>query len=205
MILTNTPAARIEALTAEQRVFFATGTTRDISFRKQQLRALQSALQKWEKPLCDALWTDLHKSYEEAFMTEIGLVFGEISDALKHVGKWARRRKRPTPLTGMPSSSYIIREPLGCTLIVSPWNYPVQLLLSPLVGAIAAGCTAILKPSPYVPNVSDTLQKMIEDSFDSVSTWCSLQAALPLGRKSWRPRPSTSPRWCLNSEARVPA
>ncbi len=167
MILTNTPAARIEALTAEQRAFFATGTTRDISFRKQQLRALQSALQKWEKPLCDALWTDLHKSYEEAFMTEIGLVFGEISDALKHVGKWARRRKRPTPLTGMPSSSYIIREPLGCTLIVSPWNYPVQLLLSPLVGAIAAGCTAILKPSPYVPNVSDTLQKMIEDSFDS--------------------------------------
>ena len=167
MTITNTTVARIEALNAEQRAFFASGTTRDISFRKQQLKALRSALQKWEKPLCDALWTDLHKSYEEAFMTEIGLVHGEISDALKHVGKWARRRKRHTPLTGIPSSSYIIREPLGCALIVSPWNYPVQLLLSPLVGAIAAGCTAILKPSPYVPNVSAALQQMIEETFES--------------------------------------
>ena len=166
MTLSNTTSERIEALAGGQRAFFATGVTRDIRFRKQQLKALQGALKKWEKPLCDALWTDLHKSYEEAFMTEIGLVFGEISDALKHVGKWARRRKCPTPITGIPSSSYIIREPLGCTLIVSPWNYPVQLLLSPLVGAIAAGCTAILKPSPYVPNVSATLQKMIEETFE---------------------------------------
>lgn len=156
----------IDTLVKGQRDFFAGGTTRDIRFRKQQLKALRAALQKWEKPLCDALWTDLHKSYEEAFMTEMGLVYGEISDALRHVDKWARRRRRPTPVTGMPSSSYIIREPLGCTLIVSPWNYPVQLLLSPLVGAIAAGCTAVLKPSPYVPNVSATLQKMIEETFD---------------------------------------
>ena len=166
MNISNTPSERIKALAEGQRAFFATGYTREISFRKQQLKALRSALQKWEKPLCDALWTDLHKSYEEAFMTEIGLVFGEISDALKHVGKWARRRKCPTPITGIPSSSFIILEPLGCTLIVSPWNYPVQLLLSPLVGAISAGCTAILKPSPYVPNVSATLQKMIEETFD---------------------------------------
>ena len=166
MNISNTPSERIKALAEGQRAFFATGYTREISFRKQQLKALRSALQKWEKPLCDALWTDLHKSYEEAFMTEIGLVFGEISDALKHVGKWARRRKCPTPITGIPSRSYIIREPLGCALIVSPWNYPVQLLLSPLVGAIAAGCTAILKPSPYVPNVSAALQQMIEETFE---------------------------------------
>ena len=156
----------IDTLVKEQRSFFASGATRDVKFRKQQLKALRAAVQKWEKPLCDALWTDLHKSYEEAFMTEMGLIYGEISDALKHVDKWARRRKCPTPLTGVPSSSYIIREPLGCTLIVSPWNYPVQLLLSPLVGAISAGCTAILKPSPYVPNVSATLQKMIDETFD---------------------------------------
>ena len=156
----------IDTLVKEQRSFFASGATRDVKFRKQQLKALRAAVQKWEKHLCDALWTDLHKSYEEAFMTEMGLIYGEISDALKHVDKWARRRKCPTPLTGVPSSSYIIREPLGCTLIVSPWNYPVQLLLSPLVGAISAGCTAILKPSPYVPNVSATLQKMIDETFD---------------------------------------
>ena len=156
----------IDTLVKEQRSFFASGATRDVKFRKQQLKSLRAAVRKWEKPLCDALWTDLHKSYEEAFMTEMGLIYGEISDALKHVDKWARRRKCPTPLTGVPSSSYIIREPLGCTLIVSPWNYPVQLLLSPLVGAISAGCTAILKPSPYVPNVSATLQKMIDETFD---------------------------------------
>ena len=166
MTITNTPAARIEEIVKAQRAFFATGASREVSFRKQQLTALRDAVRKWERPLCDALWTDLHKSYQEAFMTEIGLVYGEISDALKHVDKWARRRRRPTPLTGMPSSSYIVREPLGCTLIVSPWNYPVQLLLSPLVGAIGAGCTAILKPSPYVPNVSEVLEKMIAETFD---------------------------------------
>ncbi len=155
----------IETLVCEQRAFFASGKTRNLEFRREALIKLRDSLQKWEKPLCDALRIDLHKSYEEAFMTEIGLVHGEISDALKHLGRWARRRKVRTPLTGMPSSSYIIREPLGCTLIMSPWNYPVQLLLSPLVGAISAGCTAILKPSPYVPDVSDVLRQMIEDCF----------------------------------------
>jgi len=166
MKIENTPAARIEALVSAQRAFFATGVTRDIAFRKDRLEALRDALRKWEQPLCEALWADLHKSNEEAFMTEIGLIYGEISDALRHVGKWARRRKCPTPMTGMPSSSYIIREPLGCALIVAPWNYPVQLLLNPLVGAIAAGCTALLKPSPYVPHVSLALEQMIAETFD---------------------------------------
>lgn len=165
MAINNTDAARIDALVAAQRDFYASGATRDLQFRKRMLKTLQEALQKWEKPLSDALWHDLHKSYEESFMTEIGLVFGEISDALKHLRKWAGRRRRPTPVTGLPSSSYIVREPLGCTLIVSPWNYPVQLLLNPLVGAIAAGCTAILKPSPYVPEVSSVVEKMILDAF----------------------------------------
>lgn len=139
--------------------------TRDIKFRREMLRRYEEGLRKWEKPLCDALWTDLHKSYEEAYMTEIGLVYGEIRDARKHVARWARTRRVSTPLTGMPSSSYIVREPLGHVLIVSPWNYPVQLLLNPLVGAIAAGCTAVLKPSPYVPNVSQTLADFIADTF----------------------------------------
>jgi len=165
MTLTNTAPERIESLVEAQRSFYATGATRDVKFRKQQLRAFREGLQKWEKPLCDALWADLHKSYEEAFMTEIGLIYGEIGDALKNVDRWARRHRKPTPVTGMPSSSYIIREPLGCTLIMSPWNYPVQLLLNPLVGAIAAGCTAMLKPSPYVPNVSLALEKMVAEIF----------------------------------------
>ena len=165
MTFTNTDPGRIESLVEAQRAFYATGATRDIAFRKQQLRAFREGLKKWEKPLCDALWTDLHKSGEEAFMTEIGLIYGEIGDALENVDKWARRRRVMTPATCLPSSSHIIREPLGCTLIMSPWNYPVQLLLNPLVGAIASGCTAVLKPSPYVPNVSLALEGMISETF----------------------------------------
>jgi len=165
MAIENTPSAKIEELVLKQRTFFATGTTRDIAWRKERLKMLNAGLRKWEKPLCEALWNDLHKSYEEAFMTEIGLVYGEIGEAIGKVGRWARRRRKSTPLTVMPSASYIVREPLGCTLIVSPWNYPVQLLLNPLVGAIAAGCTAILKPSPYVPGVSKVLGDMISDTF----------------------------------------
>ena len=166
MALENTTPERIGELIRKQRDLFATGVTRDIDWRRFQLRQFQEGLRKWEKPLCDALWKDLHKSYEEAYMTEIGLVYGEIREARRKVGRWARRRCRPTPMTVLPSSSHIVREPLGCTLIVSPWNYPVQLLLNPLVGALAAGCTAILKPSPYVPNVSKALEDMIADTFE---------------------------------------
>ena len=166
MALENTTPGRIEELVGRQRAFFATGVTRDIDWRRFQLKQFQEGLRKWEKPLCDALWTDLHKSYEEAYMTEIGLVYGEIREAYRKVGRWARRRRKPATPSVMPSSSYVVREPLGCTLIVSPWNYPVQLLLNPLVGAIAAGCTAILKPSPYVPTVSKVLEDMIADTFE---------------------------------------
>lgn len=166
MKIENTSTERINDIVAKQRTFFASGQTRDLRFRKEMLHKLNNGLKKWEKSLCDSLWSDLHKSYEEAFMTEVGLVYGEIGDAIRHLNKWAKRRKKKTPLTGLPSSSYIVREPLGNTLIVSPWNYPVQLILNPLVGAIAAGCTAIMKPSPYVPNVSATLGKMIADTFD---------------------------------------
>ena len=166
MPIENTTPERIEELVRRQRAFFATGVTRDVDWRRFQLKQFQEGPRKWEKPLCDTLWTDLHKSYEEAYMTEIGLVYGEIREANKRVRRWARRRSRPTPPAVLPSSSYIVREPLGCTLIVSPWNYPVQLLLNPLVGAVAAGCTAILKPSPYVPDVSRVLEDFVKDTFE---------------------------------------
>jgi aldehyde dehydrogenase (NAD+) len=166
MAIENTTPERIEELVLKQREFYASGITRDIDWRRFQLKQFREGLRKWEKPICDALWTDLHKSYEEAFITELGLVYGEIRDALRNVRKWARKRCRPTPMTLLPSSSYIVREPMGCTLIVSPWNYPVQLLLNPLVGALAAGCTAILKPSPYVPTVSKVMEEFIADTFE---------------------------------------
>lgn len=166
MSIVNTPEARIQAQIEGQRSFYASGATRNRTFRAEQLKRFQTGLKKWEKPLCDALWEDLHKSFEEAYLTEIGLVYGEIREARRRLGHWMRCRRKPTPLTGMPSRSYVVREPLGCSLIVSPWNYPVQLLLSPLVGALSAGCTAILKPSPYVPSVSAVLERFVADTFD---------------------------------------
>ena len=166
MILPNTPAARIDGFLTAQKTFFHTGATLDVAFRKQQLQTLLHALDAHEQDLADALWQDLHKSYEEAYLTEISLVRGEIRDALRHVGRWARRKRKRTPVTLLGSRSYVVKEPLGTALIVSPWNYPVQLLLSPLVGAIAAGCTAVLKPSPYVPNVSLAIERMIRSAFD---------------------------------------
>ena len=162
----NTSIDIIDGIVASQKAFYKSGVTRNPAFRKDALRKMRDGLKKWEKPLCDALWQDLHKCYEEAYMTEIGLIYGEIEDALKHLSRWARRRRMRSPLTVMPSSSYVVREPMGNTLIVSPWNYPVQLLLSPLAGAIAAGCTAVLKPSPYVPAVSAALEGFIKDTFD---------------------------------------
>ena len=149
-----------------QRDYFASNVTLDRKFRKEQLKKLQQALLKWEKPLCDALWTDLHKSAEEAIMTELSIVSGEIKNHLSHLRCWMKSRRVSTPLKMMPSCSRIVSEPLGCSLIMSPWNYPVQLLLNPLVGAISAGCTAILKPSPYVPNVSRVIEEMITTTFN---------------------------------------
>ena len=162
----NTPTNKIIEIHSKQRDFFKTGTTLDIKFRKQMLKNFLAAMEKWESRISDALWTDLHKSYEEAYLTEISIVKSEIRSHIKNVSKWAKRRKPHSPLKLFPSRSYVVKEPLGCSLIVSPWNYPVQLLLNPLVGAISAGCTAVLKPSPYVPNVSKVIEEMICETFD---------------------------------------
>ena len=162
----NTSTETIQRIAEKQKAYFRSGATLDLSFRKQMLKKLLNAMNKWESRICDALWTDLHKSYEEAYLTEISIVTGEIRNHIKNLGKWAARKRRPSPLKLFPSRSYVVKEPLGNTLIISPWNYPVQLLLNPLVGAISAGCTAVLKPSPYVPNVSKAIEDMIKDTFE---------------------------------------
>ena len=162
----NTSTEKIINIVRQQKEFFRSGATLDIRFRQQMLDKLLTAIQKWEKRICDALWTDLHKSYEEAYLTEISIVTGEIRNHRTNVRKWARRKRAHSPLKLFPSRSYIVKEPLGNTLIISPWNYPVQLLLNPLVGAISAGCTAVLKPSPYVPTVSKVIEDMISDTFE---------------------------------------
>lgn len=167
MAITNTPTEQITGLAAAQKQYFRTGQTLDISYRLTALRALKDAILKHEKALTDALWADLHKSYEEAYLTEISIVLGEIDNHISNLRSWASPVHRPTPLKMFPSRSRIVSEPLGSTLIIAPWNYPVQLLLNPLVGAISAGCTAILKPSPYVPTVARALEELIADTFES--------------------------------------
>ena len=163
--MTNTSTERIIEIVSAQKELFRTGKTLDIQYRLTALRALKAALKKWEKPLVDALWADLHKSYEEAYLTELSIVLGEIDNHIRHLKSWAAPKRCATPIKMFPSRSKTISEPLGSSLIIAPWNYPVQLLLNPLVGAISAGCTAILKPSPYVESVSTVIEKMIAETF----------------------------------------
>ena len=166
MALEFTPAARIEALAAAQHTFFRTGATLPEKFRRTMLRRFDAALVNWEKRLCEALWQDLHKSYEESMLTELSLVRGEIRYHLRHLREWMQPEGRPTPLKLLPAKSRIVAEPLGQALIVAPWNYPVQLLLNPLVGAISAGCTAVVKPSPHTPSVARVIEALIREIFD---------------------------------------
>jgi aldehyde dehydrogenase (NAD+) len=161
----NMTQTQIEAILEKQKAFFQTNSTKSISFRKQSLKKLLSAIEKHEKAIADALWADLHKSYEEAYLTEISIVTSEIRNHIRHVNCWAKPERIMSPLALFPSQSKIISEPLGNALIIAPWNYPFQLLINPLIAAISSGCTAILKPSPYVPQTSLAIQKMIEETF----------------------------------------
>lgn len=166
MDINNTPKQEIKRIAEQQRKFFREGKTLDIDFRKNALHMLKKALKEHEAEIATALWQDLHKCYEEAYMTELSIVLGEIDNHLNNLSRWSRPKHVCTPLKMFPSRSKIISEPLGCSLIIAPWNYPVQLLLNPLVGAISSGCTAILKPSPYVPHVSLALERLIKDTFN---------------------------------------
>lgn len=156
---------RINEVAEAQRLYFRSGNTLDVKFRKQMLCRFLDAFERWEGKMCEALWKDLHKSYEEAYLTEISIVKAEIRTHIQNINKWTKRRKVKTPLKLFPSRSYIVKEPLGNALIIAPWNYPVQLLLNPLVGAISSGCTAVLKPSPYVPDVSKVIEEMLSETF----------------------------------------
>lgn len=162
----TTPIEDIKDIVAAQRAFFRGHATRSVEFRLEMLKRLRASIVKYERELAEALYNDLHKSYEEAYLTEISIVLAEIDNFLKHLKGWAAPSKKSTPLKMFPSHSEILTEPLGVSLIIAPWNYPVQLLLNPLVGAIGAGCTAVLKPSPYVPNVAEVLGRLIAETFD---------------------------------------
>ena len=156
----------INDIVSQQREYFLTNETKSIDFRLKQLKKLKSAVEKYSDDIYDALWKDLHKCKEEAFLTEISIVLNEINDHIKNIKKWARPEKVKTPVYLMPSKSYVTYEPFGVALIIAPWNYPFHLMFAPLVGAISSGCCAVMKPSPYSQNTSEVMQKIIDETFD---------------------------------------
>ncbi len=149
----------------EQRHLFASGKTKDVAFRIEQLKLLKKVIIEQEFHIQTALKADLNKSEFESYISEIGLCLEEINYAIKHINSWAKPQKVNTPLTQFLASSQIYTEPLGIVLIIGAWNYPFQLMIAPLVGAIAAGNCAILKPSELAVNTSQVLSNIINKTF----------------------------------------
>ncbi len=155
----------ITALIEKQRSFYNSGATIPVKFRKEQLKKLYGAVKKYEAKINEALRTDLGKSEYEAFMCESGLALTEISYMLRNLKKFTKKKRVKTPLAQFCSVSYKIPVPYGNTLIMSPWNYPFLLTIEPLTDAIAAGNTAIIKPSAYSPATSEIVKKIITECF----------------------------------------
>ena len=148
------------------KAFFNTHKTKNLKFRKQQLKLLSKNIKNHENELLDALYKDLGKSKVEAYATEIGMLLKSIKLMRKELKNWSKTKQTDTPLYLFPTKSYIKKEPYGTVLIIGPFNYPVQLVFEPLIGAIAAGNTAIVKPSELTPHVAIVIKDIIEDTFD---------------------------------------
>lgn len=157
--------ASYDALLQSQRAYFAGGATRPLGFRLEQLERLEKALLDHQTALLNALRTTLGKSATEAFTTEVAVLLEEIHFCRKNLKRWMRPRRVRTPLFLWPGSSWILSEPVGVALIIGPWNYPVQLVLGPLIAAIAAGCCAVIKPSELTPAVTEILDRLIAQTF----------------------------------------
>ena len=150
----------------KQKKYFLTKETYNYAFQKQMLLTLKQMLIKNEKAIMDALYLDLGKSNYEAYMTELGLVLNDINFAIKHLKKWMKPKRVKTNISNFPSKSMIYHDPYGVCLIMSPWNYPVNLAFEPLIGAIAGGNTCIIKMSEYSTNTSVLLEKLFNETFD---------------------------------------
>lgn len=148
------------------KAFFNTHKTKNLKFRKQQLKLLSKNIKNHENELLDALYKDLGKSKVEAYATEIGMLLKSIKLMRKELKNWSKTKQTDTPFYLFPTKSYIKKEPYGTVLIIGPFNYPVQLVFEPLIGAIAAGNTAIVKPSELTPHVAIVIKDIIEDTFD---------------------------------------
>lgn len=149
-----------------QQAFFESGATLPYAFRKSQLKRLKQGIKKYENQVLDALYKDMHKHPVEAYGSEVGFLYVEIDHVLTNLARWMRPQEVTSPLEHYPSHSKILRSPLGLTLIIAPWNYPFQLLMAPLVGAIAGGNCAVLKPSELAPATAAVMERLISETFD---------------------------------------
>ena len=159
-----TPVATTKII-AQQRGFFATGKTRNLGFRIEQLKILKQAIKDQEEVIAQALYDDLKRPKVESLVAEISLCLKEIKYTLNHLKSWSKPHKVPTPLPLLPGSSQIISEPLGVVLIIGPWNYPFQLTILPLIHSIAAGNCAVIKPSEIANHSSQVIAKLIAKIF----------------------------------------
>ncbi|EPY2280855.1 aldehyde dehydrogenase [Clostridium sporogenes] len=155
----------IRDMLKKQKSFFEKGYTKDINFRIEALKKLKHNIKMNEKNIFKALKIDLNKSEFETFITEIGIVYDEINGAIKNIKKWSKSKKVKTPITNFLASSYIYNEPYGVALIMAPWNYPFQLIMAPLVGAISAGNCVLLKPSELAVETEQIIVKIIKETF----------------------------------------
>jgi aldehyde dehydrogenase (NAD+) len=151
----------LEEIVKAQRAFFRTGATMNAAFRKESLQKLYNGIIAAEKEILEALRKDLNKSEFEGYMTEVGMVRDECRYAIRHVRSWSRPTRVRTPLAQFAASSYVIKEPYGAVLVMSPWNYPFMLTLAPVIGAIAAGNCVVIKPSAYSPATSQAIANLI--------------------------------------------
>ncbi len=155
----------VDKIIEDHYKFFESKKSRNIDFRINQLRSLKSAIKKYEYKIYEALYKDLGKCEFESYTTEVGFVLSSISHTIKNLKKWAKKEKVKTPLYLFPAKSFVISQPYGTVLIIGPYNYPFQLLIEPLVGALAAGNCVVLKPSENVPNLSRVITEMITETF----------------------------------------
>lgn len=156
----------LDAIVKSQKEYFYTNATKDIAFRKNSLNKLLESIVEHEQAIYDALMHDLGKSKEEAYLTEVSVVISEIKFAIKNLEKWAAPKKARTPLKLFPGKSYILKDPYGTVLIMAPWNYPFQLAMCPLVGAIAGGNCVIVKASKSSPYTTQAIIDIVNSVFD---------------------------------------
>ena len=169
----------INLIFKKQKEFFESGKTINVDYRIKNLKKLNDIIKKNEDKILSELKKDLGKSNFEGYVTEVGILYDDINFHIKNVKKWSSEEKRKSPIVYYPSKSYIYKEPYGVTLIIGPFNYPFQLVIAPLIGAISAGNTAIIKPSENSRNIALLLEKLINENFPEEY----LRVVNPLGGK----------------------